>query len=108
MQRVYGKSYRSMPLGVHRTGPELPVVPPLPGPDSPTPRRRRTIVCSNLQIEGQTWDLEEAKAKMRDALRGDKADLRCEKRPGIQIAADYALDVCLSSWCRNCPFLSAN
>lgn len=93
-----------MPLGEQRTGPELPLVPLLPGPEAPTPRRRRTIVCSNLWINGENWDLEEAKARMKIELRGDKADIRCEKRAGIQIAADYAIDVCLSSWCRVCPF----
>lgn len=101
---IYG-SDRSFPLSQSPIrGPALPLTPPLPGPDSPTPRRRRTIVCSNLTIEGQTWDLDEAKAKMRDALRGDKADIRCVKRPGVRIAAAYAEDVCLSSWCRSCPF----
>ncbi len=92
---------------VHIPGKPPPTVTPLPTLESPTPRRRRTIVCQNLSIDGEQWDTEEARLKMKDALKGDKADLRCQRRPGIQLASDYAIDVCLSSWCRNCPFLSS-
>jgi acetolactate synthase regulatory subunit len=108
MNVVYG-STKTLPIGqeLHLPGPTLPVLPVLPGPDSPTPRRRRTIVCTNLAINGERWDLEEAQEKMRKTLRGDWADIRCDNRPGVQIAADYATDVCLSSWCRTCPFAVA-
>lgn len=106
MNVVYGTSYRTMPVfGSPLAGPVLPTVAPIPAADSPTPRRRRTTLCSNLLIEGQTWNLEEAKVKMRAALRQDThSDIRCVKRPNVQIAEDYALDVCLSSWCHQCPF----
>ena len=70
----------------------IPSLSPLPGPNRTGPGRRHTAVCSNLLIERETMDL-------------DKADLRCRKRPGVRMAADWVLDVCLSSWCRNCPFL---
>lgn len=102
---VYG-SLRTLPVASDPPAPKpLPVLPGFPDESSPVPRRRRTIVCSNLFIEGEQWDLEEARLKMRDALRGDKADIRCTKRPGVQIKNDYAADVCLSSWCRQCPFI---
>lgn len=100
---VYG-STRDLPLGKARDFPPLPVLEQLPDEHSPTPRRRRTIVCANVTIDGERWGIDDVAAKMRDALRGDKADIRCDKRPGVQIAADYAKDVCLSSWCRSCPF----
>jgi hypothetical protein len=100
MQVVYGETMQMMPLGEHRPGPELPA------PDFLTPRQRRTIVCAHLSVNGEHWELEEAQRLMKPELRGDKADIRCERRAGIQIAADYALDVCLSSWCRVCPFVA--
>jgi hypothetical protein len=107
VQRVYGKSYLTSRLEVRKPIASLPTVAALPGPNSPTPRRRRTIVCSNLLVEGESWDLETARARMKETLKGDKVDLRCKKRPGVLIRADWALDVCLSSWCRNCPFLDS-
>lgn len=106
--QIYGSSRnigKDLPKTTLKDGPYLS---DFPSPDARTPVRRRTIICSNLTIEGQTWNLEEAKAKMWEALRGNKANIRCDKRPGIQIASDYALDVCLSSWCRNCPFLPSS
>ena len=104
MQRVYGKSTLTAGLQARRQPSQLPVVAALPGPNAPTPRRRRTIVCGHLTVFGEVWDLEMARDRMKETLRGDKADLRCAKRPGVRLAADWALDVCLSSWCRNCPF----
>lgn len=102
---VYGKLAAS-PASLIPTR-DYPVVPPIPSADSPTPRRRRTTVCSSVTINGEHWDVDEAKAKMRAALRGDHADIRCGYRPGVVIASDYANDVCLSSWCRSCPFAVA-
>lgn len=88
-------------------GRPLPILPevPLPSFGSPIPRRRRSIVCDNLIIDGDQWDIKEDWLKMKDALKNDKADLHCLVRPGIKLASGYAMDVCLSSWCRNCPFL---
>lgn len=105
MQRIYGSSSGLLSIGHEHKAAAQPQLAALPSPSAPTPRRRRTIVCNNLTVEGETWDLDQARDKMKDTLKGDKADLRCKKRPGVRIAADWALDVCLSSWCRNCPFL---
>ncbi|GIW06612.1 MAG: hypothetical protein KatS3mg060_1417 [Dehalococcoidia bacterium] len=104
VQRVYGKSNLTAGIEARKQPIMLPVVAPLPGPNAPTPRRRRTIVCPNLTVEGEVWDLDTARDRMKEALRGDKADLRCSARPGVRLAADWVLDVCLSSWCRHCPW----
>ncbi|MCS6801165.1 MAG: hypothetical protein RMM58_05035 [Chloroflexota bacterium] len=108
MQRVYGKSSLTAGIPVRKPPVTLPVVTALPGPNAPTPRRRRTIVCPNLTVQGEVWDLETARDRMREVLKGDKADLRCAKRPGVRMAADWALDVCLSSWCRACPWAAGD
>lgn len=108
MQRVYGKSTLTAGIETRKQALSLPVVTPLPGPNAPTPRRRRTVTCPNLTVHGEVWDLETARERMKDALKGDKADLRCAKRPGIRMAADWALDVCLSSWCRTCAWATGD
>lgn len=104
VQRVYGMSSITSQAPKRPKVLNMQVVASLPDPNGPTPRRRRTVVCSNLTVQGEVWDLETARKNMKDTLKGDKADLRCLKRPGVRIAADWAIDVCLSSWCRNCPF----
>lgn len=99
---------RTLPTGNSTTVETHTRVASLPSPEAPTPRRRRTIVCSNLTVKGETWTVEDARLQMKEVLKGDKVELRCSMRPGITIRADYALDVCLSSWCRGCPFSAGN
>lgn len=106
--RVYGTSMRTLPMGNPTAVETHTRVPALPSPEAPTPRRRRTIVCSNLTVKGETWTVEDARLLMKDVLKGDKVELRCSMRAGVTIRADYALDVCLSSWCRGCPFAAGN
>lgn len=113
MQVVYGRAL-SVPEPTLQ-GPALPVLPPLPTEHSPVPRRRRTIVCSNLTVDGEpmaqvdspTW--EATLPRLRDALgieRGGRtaAALRCSNRPGVEMEPDWTLDLCCSSWSRTCPF----
>ena len=79
---------------------------PLPEPASTHPRRRQTIVCRNLRVDGQSWDNEDARLHAKDAIKGGRADFQCRRRPGSHLAADFVIDICLSSWRRNCLFLS--
>ena len=83
MQRVYGKSYRTMPLGERMPGVVIPAVSPLPGPNAPTPRRRHTVVCSNLLVERETWNLDEARGRIREALKGDEPDPAPVAQPAL-------------------------
>lgn len=100
---VYGPMRRLKPEATTAVALIRPVQ-DLPVPTDPTPRRRRTIVCSNLTVKGDAWTVEDARLLMKDVLKGNKVELRCSMRPGVTMRADYAIDVCLSSWCRTCPF----
>jgi hypothetical protein len=72
--------------------------------EMPTPRRRRTVVCDQLRVNGEQWEIEDYHARGQATLKGDRADCRCSKRVAVQVRADYVLDVCMSSWSRACPF----
>jgi hypothetical protein len=109
---VYG-STRSLPIGWQpRTFGPLPVPEPLPDGTDETRferRRCRTSVCASLTVNGATWDLGDADLaergrQMRSALARGAAMLRCSRQPGMAVAQGYALDVCLTSNCRDCPF----
>ncbi len=103
--KVYG------PLRLPQSAPvrtQYPTVSRIPSASAPTPRRRRTIVCSNLTVKGETWTVEDARLLMKDVLKGDKVEIKCDARPGVTLKADYAQDVCMSSWCRGCPFAAGN
>lgn len=83
---------------------QYPKVDPLPKQGDPEPRRCRTAVCGHLTINNQYWTPDVVRLHMKDVLKDDKADIRCEMRPGVALKADYAQDCCLSSWSRGCPF----
>lgn len=96
------------PLRLEPSAPTVlrhPTVSPLPLFDAPSPRRRRTITCSNLTINGQPWTVEDAREFMKDVLKGDKADIRCSQRAGVTLSSAFAIDRCLSSWCRQCEWV---
>lgn len=82
-------------------------VEPLPSEGTLSPRRRRTVTCPCLTIDGETQAVED----IRDALntlkgvKARQAEIKCSMRPGVLIEADYSKDVCLSSWSRGCCFL---
>ncbi len=107
MTTHYGTTHRSLPESAP-VRMQYPTVEPLPAAGSADPRRRRTFVCGNLTINGQYWTPDVARLHMTETLRGDKADIRCEMRPGVTLKADYSQDVCLSSWGRSCPFAVGN
>ena len=67
--------------------------------------RWRNTVCRSLTVAGARWTIDDVDKRMKSEMKGDRADLRCERRPGVAIRVDYALDVCLSSWCQECPFV---
>lgn len=113
MQRIYGPGFGLLTIAQPKHAPTQPQLAALPSQSAPTPRRRRTIVCNNLTVDGRRYDLagvqELSQSKrLTITLRGDeKYGLRCAKRPGVALGSDWALDMCLSSWCRNCPFLGS-
>lgn len=68
------------------------------------------MACRHLTVNGERLPGAVDKRDIRRVLgltpnttRAD-ADVRCDQQPGIQIATDWATDICLSSWCRGCPF----
>lgn len=98
------------PMRLPQSAPVLtqhPTVEPLPATWKDM-RRMRTFVCGHLTINGQYWTPDVARIHKKETLRGDKADIRCEMRPGVTLKADWADDCCLSSWGRGCPFAAGN
>lgn len=69
-------------------------------------KRKLGFICPNLLINQQPcWD------KDYDGIRkmlkkNKKLMLNCTKRPSLKVRTDYVMDVCLSSWCQSCPFIS--
>lgn len=113
MTTAYGPLRRLVPAPVTRVVQSRPLY-VLPSLDAPTPRRRRTIVCSHLVCDAGGIDTTDTQSIAGDFVRGGlrsiklKLDaLRCTVR-GTGIRPDYAIDVCLSSWCRQCPFVDGN
>lgn len=84
---------------------EHPKVEPLPGPDDPEPRRGRQWVCSSLRVGGKTVHRAQDLTPNRIAysLATDVKDAYCLERKA-QLHGAWILDVCGSSWGRNCPF----
>jgi hypothetical protein len=76
----------------------------LPAPNGPVPRRRRNAVCANLRVNGEVWTVDDLQTRMQATLRDRSVKLTCANRAGVGLLADWVLDVCMSSWCRDCPF----
>ncbi|GIW05877.1 MAG: hypothetical protein KatS3mg060_0682 [Dehalococcoidia bacterium] len=76
----------------------------IPLPETPTPRRRRNAVCPKLRVNGEVWTVEDVQTRMRPTLKERTVKLACGNRPTVGLLADWVLDVCMSSWCRDCPF----
>lgn len=79
-----------------------------------TQRRRRTVVCPRLSVDGVSgWSAEDFKGllsrpdyRMGAFVQLDlERTIRCLERPGNHPGPTYVADVCSSTWCRGCPFI---
>lgn len=76
-----------------------------------TPRRRRTIVCAHLRIDGQPvslgqvrwWTSQQPLPTVVSWIKGRL--LGCNVRR-TELSAPWVDDICTSSWGRDCPFVS--
>lgn len=79
-----------------------PTVAPLPSPDAPTPRRLYGVVCAHLRIDGKPVQF--FRPVSRESAGNEIKTGHCTAR-NAGITGSLIIDLCSSSWSRQCPFL---
>ena len=112
MTPVYGPMRNLKPEAVTAVAKIRPLA-GLPDPSTPAPRRRRSVLCAALGSDAGSFTIDEVRwlafrqmptKASHPEFFAKLASASCALRPGVQIRADYVIDVCMSSWCRTCPF----
>lgn len=100
MTTHYGVTHRTLPESAPVIR-QYPTVEPLPSPDDPTPRRRRTFTCPHLRIHGEHPGLLRSlgPASFGTQITGGFCVLR-----NTAITGPYIADVCGCSAARTCPW----
>lgn len=113
MQRVYGKNYRSLPLGYRGKESEPEVVdvtssnvtlfldPITREPIQPVP-----IICPKLLLDGKRWNIEEVRGKSKEDVIKMVGEFQCQSRPMVDMTEDSVRGLCLRDSYRKCRLFS--
>jgi hypothetical protein len=76
--------------------------------DGDIPRIGRTFVCPFARVHGRPWQVEETKhgLPMLKSVEKYDYDLACTRRPNTQMGKVYVIEVCTSSWAKECGWLN--